>query len=141
MVQSWVRSARTLPLGSSNAICALPGCTDTTCRQLRSKTSRRFVHRDDLTRIDAALAKARGTGGVWNAEYRVMHPPNHPHAGETRWVAVESSVVCDSQGIPKRLLGVTRDITHQKQAEQALAERNMQLSLAGKSARVGSSRL
>ena len=81
--------------------------------------------------------KARDSGGVWNAEYRVMHPPNCPHAGETRWVAVESSLVCDSQGIPKRLLGVTRDITHQKQAEQALAERNMQLSLAAKAARVG----
>ena len=101
------------------------------------KESRRFVHRDDLTRIDAALAKARDSGGVWNAEYRVMHPPNCPHAGETRWVAVESSLVCDSQGIPKRLLGVTRDITHRKQAEQALAERNMQLSLAAKAARVG----
>ena len=101
------------------------------------KESRRFVHRDDLARIDAALAKASGNGGVWNAEYRVTHPPDHPHAGETRWVAVESSVVCDSQGNPKRLLGVTRDITDQKQAEQALAERNMQLSLAGKSAWVG----
>jgi PAS domain S-box-containing protein len=102
------------------------------------KESRRFVHRDDLTRIDAALAKARGTGGVWNAEYRVMHPPNRPHAGETRWVAVESSLVCDSQGVPKGLLGVTRDITHQKQAEQTLAERNAQLTLAGKFALVGS---
>jgi two-component sensor histidine kinase/integral membrane sensor domain MASE1 len=102
------------------------------------KESRRFVHRDDLTRIDAALANACGNGDVWNAEYRVMHPPDHPHAGETRWVAVESSVVCDSQGIPKLLLGVTRDITQQRQAEQALAERNMQLSLAGKSAWVGS---
>jgi PAS domain S-box-containing protein len=84
------------------------------------KESRHFVHRDDLTRIDAALAKARGNGGVWNAEYRVLHPPDHPHAGETRWVAVESSIVCDSQGNPKRLLGVTRDITQQRQAEQAI---------------------
>jgi PAS domain S-box-containing protein len=102
------------------------------------KASRRFVHRDDLARIDAALVKARDSGGIWNAEYRVMHPPSCPHAGETRWVAVESSLVCDSQGLPKRLLGVTRDITHQKQAEQALAERNLQLSLAAKAARVGS---
>jgi PAS domain S-box-containing protein len=102
------------------------------------KESRRFVHRDDLACIDAALVKARGSAGVWNAEYRVMHPPSCSHAGETRWVAVESSLICDSQGIPKRLLGVTRDITRQKQAEQALAERNMQLSLAAKAARVGS---
>ena len=37
-----------------------------------------------------------------------------------------------------RLLGVTRDITQRKQAEQALAERNTQLALAGKIALVGS---
>jgi PAS domain S-box-containing protein len=35
------------------------------------------------------------------------------------------------------LLGVTRDITHQKRAEQALDERNAQLSLAGKAGLVG----
>jgi PAS domain S-box-containing protein len=101
------------------------------------KESRRFVHRDDLIRIDAALAKARGTGAVWNAEYRVMHPPNHPHAGETRWVAAESSIVCDQRGTPIGLLGVTRDITERKRTERALAERDLQLALAGKSARVG----
>jgi PAS domain S-box-containing protein len=102
------------------------------------KEARRFVHRDDLIHIDTALAKARDTGGVWNAEYRVMHPPNHPHAGETRWVAVEGSIVCDSKGLPKSLLGVTRDITYGRQAEQTLAERNAQLALAGKFALVAS---
>jgi PAS domain S-box-containing protein len=101
------------------------------------KESRRFVHRDDLIRIDAALAKARCTGGVWNAEYRVLHPPNHPNAGETHWVAVEGSIVYDSQGVPKGLLGVTRDITRHKQTEQALSDRNEQLELAGKAALVG----
>ena len=102
------------------------------------KESRRFVHRNDLAHIDAALAKARATGRVWNAEYRVVHPPNHPHAGETRWVAVESSIVLDARGMPTGLLGVTRDITSRKLAEQALAERNLQLALAGKAGRVGS---
>jgi PAS domain S-box-containing protein len=98
------------------------------------KESRRFVHRDDLIHIDAALAKARGTGGVWNAEYRVLYPPNHPHAGETRWVAVEGSLVCDSQGVPKGLLGVTRDITYRKLAEQTRKDRagsQPERSLAG----------
>jgi PAS domain S-box-containing protein len=79
--------------------------------------SRRFVHPDDLARIDAALAEAQRTGGVWNAEYRVVPPPNHPHAGETRWVAVESSIMRDLQGAPVGLLGVTRDITERKRAE------------------------
>ncbi len=36
-----------------------------------------------------------------------------------------------------QLLGVTRDITDRKLAEQALAERNAQLALAGKFALVG----
>src|SRR5262249_22524326 len=68
---------------------------------------RRFIHRDDRKGINDALAKSPTTGGAWNAEYRVIPPPSHPHAGQTRWVAVESSVVCNSQGIPARVLGVT----------------------------------
>src|SRR5215831_7087596 len=100
--------------------------------------SRCFVHRDDLLRIDAALAQALQTGRAWNVEYRVVPPPNHPHAGETRWIAVESSIVRGPRGIPVGLLGVTRDITPHKRAEQALAERNAQLALAGPAALVGS---
>jgi PAS domain S-box-containing protein len=102
------------------------------------KESRRFVHPEDLADIDEALAKAQTAGSDWNAEYRVVHPPNHPYAGETRWVAVESSVVRDSKGVPTGVIGVTRDITSRKSAEQALAERSLLLALAGKSARVGS---
>ena len=102
------------------------------------KEGRRFVHPDDRVRIDAAFAEAERTGGVWNAEYRVVHPPDHPHAGETRWVAFEGSIVRDAQGTPVRLLGVTRDITQRKQAEQALEERNVQRALAGKAGLVGS---
>src|SRR5262249_57470787 len=78
------------------------------------KESRRFVYPDDRVRIDAALAEAKRSGGRWNAEYRVLPPPDHPHAGETRWIAVESSIVRDRQGTPAGLLGVTRDITERK---------------------------
>jgi PAS domain S-box-containing protein len=99
--------------------------------------SRRFVCRDDLPRIDAALAEARRTGTPWNAEYRVIPPPNHPYHGQTRWVAVESSLIRNAQGAPVRLLGVTRDITAKKQTEQVIVERKAQLELASKVARVG----
>ena len=37
-----------------------------------------------------------------------------------------------------RIKGLTRDITHHKQAKQALAERNAQLALASRAALVGS---
>jgi PAS domain S-box-containing protein len=101
------------------------------------KDSTRFVHRDDLGRIDAALAEAKRTSGIWNVEYRVVHPPAPSQIGETRWVAVESSLVRDAKGNPAELIGVTRDITNRKRAEQELVERNAQLDLAGKIARIG----
>src|SRR5262249_34658711 len=102
------------------------------------KESRRFVQPEDLNRIDDAAAEAEHNRGNWRAEYRVVPPPGHPHAGETRWVAVEGSVVRDAHGTPVQLLGVTRDITLNKRGEQALVERTMQLELAGRVALVGS---
>ena len=102
------------------------------------KEWRRFIHADDIARVDAALAEAKRSGGRWNAEYRVLPPPNHPHAGETRWIAVDSSIVRDSKGTPVGLLGVTHDITKRKRAEQALADLDVQRALAGKAGLVGS---
>jgi PAS domain S-box-containing protein len=79
--------------------------------------ARTFVHPDDLTRLDAAFAAARRTGAPCQAEYRVsMGDGIEP--GEARWVAVEGSVACDAAGRPVRLLGVTRDITGRKRAEE-----------------------
>src|SRR5262249_24334846 len=97
------------------------------------KESRRFIHPEDLKCIDGAVAEAQHTRGNWKAEYRVVMPtPGHPHAGETRWIAVDGSIVRNAHGAPVQLLGITRDITLSKRAEQALAERSTQLDLAGK---------
>ena len=95
---------------------------------------RRFIHEDDLRQIDATATQAVATGGAWKAEYRVRHP----HDREVRWIALEGLAVHKPRGTPVRLLGVTRDITRRKRAEQTLAERNMQLSLAARAALVGS---
>src|SRR5262245_17989277 len=80
--------------------------------------SRRFVHCDDRARIDAALSGAWQAGATWSAEYRVVPPSGHRHAGETRWVAVEGSIVRDPESAGAGLLGVIRDITEQKIAQQ-----------------------
>jgi len=79
---------------------------------------RRYIHPDDLVRLDNALVEASRTGRGWNAEYRVLHPTGHAHAGETRWVTLEGSIVRDPKGTPVGLLGVTRDVTARKKVDE-----------------------
>jgi PAS domain S-box-containing protein len=99
--------------------------------------ARAVVHAQDLPRLDDAFAAARRAGGSCKVEYRLLPRPPVSELGQERWVAVEGTVVRDAAGEPLRWLGVTRDITHRKQAERALAERDAQLALAGKVALVG----
>jgi PAS domain S-box-containing protein len=98
--------------------------------------ARPFVHSADLPALDAAFFTAKQTGQSCKVEYRLASADG-PGVGQERWVATEGTVVRDNYGRPSQLLGVTRDITEHKQAERALAERNLQLSLAGKFALVG----
>ncbi len=84
---------------------------------------RRFIDTDDLLHIDKAFAGAHRDGGVCKAEYRVVYPPDHPQAGEVRWVAVEGTVVRNAAGRPVRLRGVTRDITKGRIADEGLRKR------------------
>jgi PAS domain S-box-containing protein len=99
--------------------------------------ARRLVHPGDVPLLDAAFVAARQTGAPCRTEYRVL--PRGCHKAESaRWVAVEGNAVRDAAGRPVRLLGVTRDITERKRAEQALAERTAQLALAGRAGLVGS---
>ena len=77
-------------------------------------------------------------GSSCRTEYRLAPRTDQERSGRERWVAVEGTVVRQADGRPVQLLGVTRDITERKQAEQALAERDAQLAIAGKIALVGS---
>ena len=98
--------------------------------------ARPFIHPGDLPALDAAFEASKRTGGRCKVEYRLAPNVGADHRKE-RWVALEGTVVHDANGWPGQLLGVTRDITDHKQAERALAERNLQLALAGKFALVG----
>jgi two-component sensor histidine kinase/integral membrane sensor domain MASE1 len=91
------------------------------------RQSRRFVYPSDLVHIDTAMAEACRRGGSWNAQYRVLHPPDHIYAGETRWITVEASIVRDPQGAAVGLLGITRDITDRKRAEERQRTLNAEL--------------
>ena len=70
------------------------------------------VHPDDRAVRAAAIQHALATGGSYEAEYRIILPD-----GSVRWIAARgrspSPAVNDA---PPRILGVSMDITRQKQA-------------------------
>src|SRR5262245_2132705 len=95
------------------------------------------VHPDDLSNLDTAFQGLGRHDGNCRTEYRLVPQTCQGNVGPQRWVAIEGTVVRHAGGRPLQLLGVTRDITERKLAEQALAERNLQLALAGRAGLVG----
>jgi hypothetical protein len=63
---------------------------------------------------DAIASKVRD----YNVQYRIIRPSD----GETRWIAVKSTIERDQHGKPIRLVGAHTDITEQVLAEQALRQ-------------------
>jgi PAS domain S-box-containing protein len=97
------------------------------------------VHPDDLSRLDAAFGELGHAGGrSCRTEYRLAPRTDEERAGRERWVAMEGTVVRRANGYPEQLLGVTRDITQRKHAEDALHQREFELSEAQRLAHIGS---
>jgi two-component sensor histidine kinase/DNA-binding response OmpR family regulator len=74
---------------------------------------RRFIHTDDLPRLEAALAAISESQGTIQAEFRIRRPN-----GELRWCIGVAAAHRDGSGKLTRLTGVTVDITDRKRAEE-----------------------
>jgi PAS domain S-box-containing protein len=70
--------------------------------------------------------------GNWSIEYRISRAD-----GETRWIRDIGGCAHDENGRPSRLLGVSIDITEQKNAERRLGELEAQWDLTSSSFRLG----
>ena len=70
------------------------------------------VHPDDRGRVRSTLDAAVAAGAPYELEFRIVRP-----AGDIRWVHAKGRVHRDEKGVPARVLGVSLDITEQKQAE------------------------
>lgn len=77
------------------------------------------VHPDDAARRSADLDAALSQGGDYNVEYRVIWPDESVH-----WLQVRGRLNSDKPGAPRRMSGVTLDITERKAAEAALLAMN-----------------
>src|SRR5215471_18945818 len=94
---------------------------------------RALVHPDDLQRLDTVTRRAlanRETELI--LEFRILRH------GEVRWIESRVLNLYNEVGRAFRRIGAEVDVTERKRAELALVERNTQLELASKTARVGS---
>jgi PAS domain S-box-containing protein len=79
----------------------------------------RRIHPEDRETTEKKFRDAiAGNAREYNAQYRIIRPSD----GETRWIAVKSTIERDRHGTPMRLVGAHTDITEQVLAEQALRQ-------------------
>lgn len=76
-----------------------------------------MIHPDDRAARDAAINHAMNpaSNGEFRAEYRVINPDSDAE----RWISAMGRVYFED-GCPNRLVGVTRDVTEQKNAQKKL---------------------
>lgn len=70
------------------------------------------VHPEDALRMRAAVEHTIETGTDYDIEYRCRWPD-----GSTHWVQVNGRLEKDDRGRPRRMVGVSQDITTRRQAE------------------------
>jgi PAS domain S-box-containing protein len=116
-----------------------PGCTtilglpESTVEMPRDN-GRKLVHSEDLVHFDASLEQAfLKKQHEFTAQFRIIRAND----GKVRWIEARSMIFYDQSGQPLRLIAVIIDFTERKMAEQVLAERELQLALAGRAALVG----
>jgi two-component system, cell cycle sensor histidine kinase and response regulator CckA len=92
-----------------------------------------FVHRDDVSDCSEFLRKVFESGEKQSGvEYRVLHKN-----GQWRWHTSNASAKRDKDGHVTEYMGIARDISYRKQAEEALKANYHLLGIAGKTAKFG----
>ena len=89
-----------------------------------------LVHPDDLADLAAAVEASLKGKQEYRAEYRLRQPN-----GTYLWVQDRGQVRRNSSGQPVRLTGVLLDITHRRQAEEALRRSQEALQRANETLR------
>jgi PAS domain S-box-containing protein len=90
------------------------------------------IHPEDRSRVLDVMNMSRSQGRSWSVTYRVVRPD-----GSISWVEDRGFPVQDDQGKLYLNIGVARDVTKHKQAEEALSNSQERLNLALRSSRAG----
>ena len=130
-IGSFMHDDGTQKLQLSPGCAAIYGLPEGTL-EISREDWRARVHPDDLSRLDAVARRAFTSGErEFVLEFRIFCH------GQVRWIESRVLISYNEAGKPVRRLGAEIDVTERKQAEQALAERNIQLALAAKAGLVG----
>jgi PAS domain S-box-containing protein len=70
----------------------------------------RSLHPEDKENVERAIARARETG-TYEADYRIVRPDE-----SLVWVTERGRVVADAEGNPTRVVGISRDVTGEREA-------------------------
>jgi PAS domain S-box-containing protein len=114
---------------SANAASIL-GCAE---GALQCEGFFRHVHPDDRPRFKACVRALCPHNPAYALTFRFRSPD-----GRQLWLEETAKGKFNGEGKLLCIKGLTRDISKRKEAERALEELNMQLSLAGRAALVGS---
>lgn len=76
-----------------------------------------LLHTKDRARVKLELQKAVNNKQELNTEFRITCPD-----GETRWLNARGRAFYDGKGEPLRLLGINRNVTKRKMAEEKLKQ-------------------
>ena len=85
-----------------------------------------FVYPDDVEGLKESYALAKAEGTDYHKNYRVRWPD-----GSVHWLESQGKCQRDNEGQVTRIIGVMADITHRKEAEEAML-RAEKLAVAGR---------
>ncbi|MFQ4146436.1 PAS domain S-box protein [Chlorogloeopsis sp. ULAP02] len=78
------------------------------------------IHPEDRAYVRESVSRALEQNIDYEAEYRNIWPDHSVH-----WILARGSAICDADGSPTRMIGVTLDISDRKRAEETLQQTTM----------------
>ena len=75
----------------------------------------RSIHEQDRQRVELALSRTVRERVPFRVDFRIIRAD-----GAVRWLSSQAQALCDAAGATVRLIGVTKDITERKQAEEVI---------------------
>src|SRR5215472_6230058 len=122
-----IKSGRTLWFGHADELMGM--ATGEHARSIKEFWGR--VHPEDRARIRGALESAERDNTDFNEEFREVWPD-----GVVHWLRSQGKYFYAANGEPERMLGISFDITSQKQIENELRESELRLRLAAQAGKM-----